>query len=155
MILYRLTLERYADSAFSGEGPRRVGSRWTPPGYPAVYTASSIALAVLEILVHTDASVMPTHRVIRVTVPDTVNTTVIDPAELPDDWRQTPAPPALRTIGKTWLDAGETAILEVPSAIVPQESNYVLNPLHADFKRLSIGKADPFALDTRLLDREQ
>ena len=97
---------------------------------------------------------MPIHRVIRVSVPDAVNTTVIDPADLPDGWRQTPPPPVLQSIGKTWLDAGETAILEVPSAIVPQESNYVLNPLHADFKRLSIGKADPFALDMRLLDRE-
>lgn len=154
LIIYRLTLAKYVDSAFSGEGARRVGGRWTPAGYPAVYTASSIALTVLETLVHTDASVIPPHRVIAVDVPDTAPITVIDLAELPSEWRHMPAPVALQAIGRSWLDASETAILKVPSVIVPQESNYIVNPLQADFKRLSIGKADPFEIDVRLLDSQ-
>jgi len=151
MILYRLTLAKYADAAFSGEGSRRVGGRWTPPGYPAVYTGSSIALSVLEALVHVDSSIMPEHLVIRVDVPDALNITSIHIEDLRADWRTTPAPAELRNIGRDWLDADETALLKIPSVVVPQEFNVVLNPLHADFKKLRMGEPDSFSIDTRLL----
>lgn len=152
MILYRLTLAKYVDTALSGEGSRRVGGRWTPPGFPAVYTASSIALTVLETLVHVDSSVMPKHLVIRVDVPDTIQITEVQAEDLPNDWRSTPAPAALQGIGQTWLGAGETLLLQVPSVVVPQEFNFVLNPLHAEFQQLTISPPDPFTIDARLLD---
>lgn len=151
MKLYRLTLTRYADTAFSGEGARRVGSRWTPPGYPAVYTSSSIALTVLETLVHTDSSVMPTHQVISVAVPSKLAITAIELNQLPEEWRATPSPETLQTIGREWLDSANTVILQVPSVIVSLESNYVLNPLHKDFKKLIISPPKSFIIDTRLL----
>ena len=150
MIVFRLTLAKYVDTAFSGEGARRVGSRWTPVGYPAVYTASSVALAVLETLVHADLSVMPSHRVIKVVVPDNLAMTSTDDNQLPVDWRETPAPAPLQAIGKAWLDAGETAVLKIPSIIVPHEFNYVLNPTHPDFKELSISTDKAFDIDPRL-----
>ncbi len=152
MILYRLTLAKYVDSAFSGEGSRRVGGRWTPPGFPAVYTASSIALTVLETLVHVDSAVMPKHLVIRVDVPDDIRITEIRTEDLPNDWRTTPAPAALQEIGRAWLDASDTLLLQVPSVVVPQEFNVVLNPLHADFQQLAINPPDPFTIDARLLE---
>ncbi|MCH9674306.1 MAG: RES family NAD+ phosphorylase [Gammaproteobacteria bacterium] len=152
MILYRLTLAKYVDNAFSGEGSRRVGGRWTPAGYPAVYTARSIALTVLETLVHVDSAIMPKHLVIRVDVPESTNITSFTTRELPNDWRETPAPTALQQIGRDWLDAGESALLQIPSVVVPQENNVIINPLHPDFKKLTIGQPDSFSIDARLLE---
>ena len=151
MILYRLTLAKYVDAAFSGEGARRVGGRWTPAGFPAVYTASSIALTVLETLVHVDSSIMPKHLVIRVDVADDINVTSFTANDLPENWRETPAPAALQQIGRDWLEAGETALLQIPSVVVPQENNVIINPFHADFQKLKIGKPDSFSIDARLL----
>ena len=150
MRIYRLTASRYVDTAFSGEGTRRVGGRWTPIGYCAVHTAGSIALAVLETLVHVDASVMPAHRVIAVDVPEDIPVTTVAVGELPDDWRRTPAPAMLRELGKAWLDAGETVLMQVRSVIVPDEPHYLVNPVHADFSRLVIHPPARFEIDRRL-----
>lgn len=151
MVVYRLSLAKYVDSAFSGEGSHRVGSRWTPPGYAAVYTSCSIALAVLETLVHVDASIMPKHRVIRVDVPDDVSMTSISIDDLPSKWRATPAPDQLQQIGRDWLDDGKMALLKLPSVVVPQENNVIINTAHSDFKRFRIGQPDRFLIDSRLL----
>ena len=150
MRIYRLTASRYVATAFSGEGTRRVGGRWTPVGYPVAHTSISIALAVLETLVHVDPSVMPAHRVIAVDIPEAIPVTATSIADLPDDWRRTPPPSRLRELGKAWLDAGETALLRVPSVIVPEEPNYLINPRHADFLRLVIHPPAPFEIDRRL-----
>ena len=150
MRVYRLTLPRYADTAFSGEGARRVGGRWTPVGRPAVHTSATASLAVLETLVHTLVSSMPSQRVIAVDVPDALPVAIVDTASLLDDWRRVPPPPALQDIGRAWLDGGRTAILQAPSAIVPSEFNYLLNPRHADFERLRIHEPEPFEIDKRL-----
>ncbi|MFK7956808.1 MAG: RES family NAD+ phosphorylase [Lysobacterales bacterium] len=151
MIVYRLTLAKYVDSAFSGEGSRRVGGRWTPPGYRAVYASSSIALAVLETLVHADAAVMPKHFVFPVTVPDAISIQVISAAQLPDGWQSTPGPEALQTLGQAWLESADACVLKVPSSLVPQESNFVLNPVHKDFQQLQRGKPESFVINPRLL----
>ena len=150
MRIWRLTASRYVDTAFSGEGTRRVGGRWTPAGYSAVHAASSIALAVLETLVHVDPSVMPAHRVIAIDVAQAMPVTTIAVADLPSDWRRTPPPSVLRELGKAWLDAGETALMRVPSVIVPEEPNYLVNPRHANFLRLAIHPPAPFEFDRRL-----
>jgi len=150
MRIYRLTASRYVATAFSGEGTRRVGGRWVPVGYPVVHASSSIALAVLETLVHVDPSVMPAHRVIAVDIPEAMPVTATLVPDLPDDWRRTPPPSRLREFGKAWLEAGETALMRVPSVIVPEESNYLINPRHADFSRLAIHPSAPFEIDRRL-----
>ena len=147
MRIYRLTLATYAETALSGEGTMRVGGRWSPMGRPAVYASESIALAVLETLVHAPPAVAPVHRVIVVDVPDSVAVTTVEAAILPDGWRGSPAPAVLQATGRAWLDARETAILKVPSAIVPPESNFPLNPLHSDFQRLVPHPPAPFEID--------
>lgn len=75
----------------------------------------------------------------------------LDAADLPPDWRRTPLAPGLQEIGKGWLEAASTAVLQVPSAIVPIECNYLLNPLHPDFRQVRIHDAEPFEIDRRLL----
>ena len=127
-----------------------MGGRWTPPGYRVVYTAGSIALAVLETLVHAPLPTTPSHFAITIDVPDSMPISTIEPDTLPDEWRGTPAPSSLQKIGESWLQSFETAILRVPSAIVPQESNYILNPLHAAFSQLVVHEPDPFEIDGRL-----
>jgi RES domain-containing protein len=70
--------------------------------------------------------------------------------DLPRDWRRTPAPAALADRGTAWLSAARTAVLAVPSAVVPPETNYILNPAHPDFRRIVVGRAESFGLDPRL-----
>ena len=151
MRVYRLTLPRYADTAFTGEGARRVGGRWTPTGRPVVHTSGSVSLAVLETLAHTAVNSMPSQRVIAVDVPGALPVEAVDAADLPDDWRRTPAPASLQNIGRAWLGADRAAILRVPSVIVPLECNYLLNPRHPDFERLRVHAPEPFRIDKRLL----
>ncbi len=150
MRVYRLTLPRYANTAFSGEGARRVGGRWTPAGRPVVHTSATVSLAVLETLVHTTVNSIPSQRVIAVDVPDALPVDAVDAARLPDDWRRVPPPRVLQDVGRAWLDGGRTAILRAPSAIVPLEFNYLLNPRHADFGLLGIHEPEPFTIDKRL-----
>ena len=90
MRVYRLTLPGYVNTAFSGEGALRVGGRWTPAGYRTVHTADSIALALLETLVHAPSPVTPIHRAITVEVPDALAITTIEPCGLPAEWRNMP-----------------------------------------------------------------
>ena len=147
---WRIVKSKYVASAFDGEGARRFGGRWNDKGTPMVYTASSQALAVLEMLVHLEASDLLKHyRLIPVTFDDALVST-LDPKTLPTNWKRRPTPPAVRTIGEAWVSSGRSLILRVPSVIVPTESNYLINILHPDFARLSIGKPQAFRFDPRL-----
>jgi RES domain-containing protein len=117
-----------------------------------VYTSSSAALAALEILVHTASDLLPRTRYVAIPadIPDDVPLEQFAVTDLPADWQTTPAPPTLRTMGMKWLQAGQTAVLRVPSVIVPFEWNYLLNPLHPDFGRIRIGTPQAYQFDARL-----
>lgn len=148
--VWRLCKRRYAASAFDGEGARRAGGRWNPPGVAVIYASETISLAALEALVHTDPDDAPEDMVIiPVDIPDDVAMTELTPRVLPKDWRRTPAPPRLQQLGADWIRTGATAVLSVPSVLVPQERNYVFNPAHPDFARLKRGTPQPFVLDPR------
>ena len=113
--------------------------------------SESLALAVLEVLVHLqDTSVLPAYSTIRVTF-DEALVTAVDPSSLPKNWRQSPPPTATQAIGDAWIDAASSAILEVPSAVVEREHNYLMNPAHRDFNLVATGPAVPYELDSRLL----
>jgi RES domain-containing protein len=119
---------------------------------PAVYTAAHLSLAVLEILVHVPAEEdLPADLVaISADVPDDLAVERVRVDELPPDWRRTPAPPALADRGSAWLIAARTAVLAVPSAVIPVESNYILNPAHPDFRRIVVHRPERLDLDPRL-----
>ena len=139
---------------FDGEGARRHGSRWTPRGRPAVYASATLSLAALDRFVHTDPDLeAPDLVAIAIDVPTIVRMHTIDLNDLPSDWREYPAPDALARIGESWLRESTTAVLAVPSAVIPHERNYVLNPAHRDFARLAIGPSEPFSFDPRLWKR--
>lgn len=73
-----------------------------------------------------------------------------DPATLPSDWRESPAPASLQLIGNEWISRGSSVVLSVPSAVVDTENNYLINPTHKNFKKLVIGKMEMFKIDARL-----
>lgn len=137
--------------AFDGEGARLTGGRWNRKGTPAVYTSSTLALAALETLVHMEPDeAFESYIAIPADLAPGVQVTHLAPADLPRGWRDHPAPPELIDLGMRWIGRGETAVLAVPSAVIPQELNYLLNPRHPAFKRIRVGKAEPFSFDPRL-----
>lgn len=137
---WRLVDAALAACAFDGEGARRYGGRWNSPGTAVAYASATLSLAVLEILTHLPhPRLLDGYVSIRVEFDDAWIETVV-PHRLPSKWRAFPAPPALREIGDDWVAAGRSAVLRVPSALVPQESHYVLNPRHPDFARVRVGR---------------
>jgi RES domain-containing protein len=116
-----------------------------------VYLSETVALALLEILVHVDGSLLPNYVTIPVTFQESMVSTV-DRATLPDDWRSYPGPFKLRRIGDDWAASRASCLLKVPSVVVPDESNYLLNPEHPDFQSMVIGDAVDLKIDLRLLN---
>ena len=148
---FRIVRTVHAEDAFNGEGARLQGGRWNAPGHAVVYTAESIALATLELLVNlTDSKNVKQYSVIECLFPEGVFEHV-DRSLLPDDWFTYPPPAMLQQIGNQWLIERASAVLAVPSAIIPTELNYLLNPEHPDFRSVEIGVPRPFRLDLRLL----
>lgn len=151
MRVWRISKRRYANTAFSGEGTKLVGGRWTPKGVRAVYTSSSLALAALELLVHLAKEDMGTVFVaISADIPDKLLIHTIAVDQLSENWRDTPAPAVLSAIGREWLQASQTAVLCVPSAVIAVERNFLLNPEHSDFERIKINQPEEFSFDSRL-----
>lgn len=152
--IWRICKAEHAAAAFSGEGAVLYPGRWHHAGTPVVYCSESRALAALEQLVNLDRNRLPPNFVcFGVEVPPGVGVARLSIADMPSDWRAQPAPVALRDIGTRWIEAEETAVLCVPSAVVPAEHNFLLNPRHVDFDELVIGAPESFDFDERLLAR--
>jgi len=151
--VWRLTKTRHAAQALSGEGARLYGGRWTGLGVRVVYTSGSLSLATLEILVHlqSDRS-LPSYSSITIDIPSGLIETV-DEQQLPDHWREFPAPAELRIIGEDWLRTLRSTVMKVPSAITPHEYNFLINPSHPGFRDLVIGDPAPYPLDRRFRPR--
>lgn len=147
---WRIVKVRHAATAFDGEGARRYGGRWNSTGTRLVYTSGTRALAALETLVHLNPPIVLQYVAIPVAF-DAALVETIPPSALPADWTEAPPPPSTRRTGDLWVTQARSAVLEVPSVIIPGEPNYLLNPAHADFKRIRIGGAEPFSFDPRLL----
>jgi RES domain-containing protein len=149
--LWRISKRKYADTAFNGEGARRFGGRWNSRGQGMVYTSGTLSLAALEVFVHMEVEDVQTMlAMIRVDVPIEVQISYLDMALLPADWRTIPAPSVLATMGNQWFQAMETAILAVPSVVIPVEYNYLINPLHPDFTKFELHSPQAFEFDPRL-----
>lgn len=149
MVVWRLA--RLAHAKLDGEGARLAGGRWNSRGRSAVYTSSRLSLAALELLVHTDVPLVPPDLVaFEIDVPDAIAVEMVEIAALPKDWRL-PGHPSCRSIGDTWLAEERTAVLRVPSAVVPEEWNYLINPGHRASKSIQVIGRRKFAFDSRLL----
>lgn len=147
---WRIVPENRAYDAFVGEGARRFGGRWNSPGIAIVYGSQHQSLAALELLVHFNPITPNRFKVFQFQFPDSLveNMAV---RNLPKDWRQEPPPPSAQYFGNVWARELRSAVLAIPSIIIPDELNYLLNPRHPDFKKITIGKAEDFSFDARLL----
>jgi len=133
---------------FDGEGARIAGGRWNLPGLQLVYTAQSESLAILELLVHlTERQIPVNHVCVPAEVPDNLIQPLPDQA-LPPDWRMDSA--ATAQIGSRWIRGGTSAVLRVPSIVVPREWNYLISPIHPASSTIEVRDHLPIEFDPRL-----
>jgi RES domain-containing protein len=150
-IAWRIVKKRHADSAFRGEGARQYGGRWNSPGIPIAYASETRALCLLEVLAGLGSiRHLQSYVLIPATFDDSLILSVVQ-ERLRADWRQSPPPPSTQQIGDEWASLEQSAILRVPSVIVPDEHNYLLNPVHPDFQHIRIGSPEEITIDSRLL----
>ena len=151
---WRITKTDDARKAFSGDGARLYGGRWNSKGIAAVYTAATRSLAMLEILVH-----MKNTQQVGTLIPYMLFSALFDERlvqeiqarSLPADWDIEPPTDSTRSVGDAWVSAASSAVLSVPSVIVPEERNYILNPNHSQFNDITFGPPVPCKFDPRLL----
>ena len=149
MIVYRITSGIYATD-ISGEGARLAGGRWNTIGNKVLYSAQHISLSILEILVKADKFTTPDdYTIVSIEVPEDKNYSLIELSNLKLHWQQ--KIPYTQWIGDQFIKNNESLVLKVPSAIVHQENNYLINPLHKDFKKVRIIHTELLNLDKRLL----
>lgn len=150
MILYRIAKCNYAGD-LSGTGARLYGGRWNSIGQAMVYMAASPSLAVLEVLVHLPPSIFPANFCISEFDIPSDSTLTADDASLPNDWQDISPPVALKRLGDAFLKQNKYLLMKVPSVIVPQEFNYLFNPLHPDADKAKLVSKKPFSFDERLV----
>lgn len=149
MEAWRITRARKPADAFSGEGARLFGGRWNSSGIRLIYSAGSRSLAILEVLAHLMRSAPLNNYVLyRVECDDSLVQILSDP---PRGWDAEPPTVASQSVGDAWVLSATRPVLSVPSAIVPQERNFVLNPAHSEFSRIVIGRPVAYRIDPRLL----
>ena len=124
---WRIVKEKHAATAFSGKGAADSGGRWNSRGVPVVYTSNTKSLAALETLVHLNPPVPFKYVAIRIQFDDAL-VEIVRAKALPPDWQTEPPPPSTKAMGDAWARAARSAVLALPSVIIPGELNYLLNP---------------------------
>jgi RES domain-containing protein len=146
--VYRIAKREYA-SDLSGIGASLYPGRWNKRGYPVIYTGESTEIALLEIVVHTPPQLVPDLNLVALQIPED-SIAELDLKSLPENWSKSPPPSVLSEIGNNWLESRESVALKVPSSIVPDAFNYLLNCQHPDFNLVHILSNKPFNFDPRL-----
>jgi RES domain-containing protein len=150
MRLWRICRARYAAQAYSGEGARLFGGRWNSKGLHVIYASTSLALAAVETFVNLEPKLLPDDLVsIQAELADIVATERLEAKALPAHWYKARGE-ALRHFGDEWIRAQRTVALYVPSAAIRSDWNVLLNPAHADFRKLKAQKPQPFEFDLRM-----
>jgi RES domain-containing protein len=139
-----------------GKGAKATGGRWNNVGVPILYTSSSIALAVLETVVHLGAGIFPMNRyIVAIDIPDAEFDArlVVRGVDLPAAWNSNPASFKSKDFGSNWIGTKAELVLEVPSVIVPDESNYLINPLHKDAGKITAKNRGQYTYDPRAIPK--
>ncbi|MBC7838056.1 MAG: RES family NAD+ phosphorylase [Nitrospiraceae bacterium] len=151
MRVWRIILKLHLSQAFDGEGARQFGGRWNRLGTRVVYASATLSLAALEFFVNLDRDTEPDQLVaISADTPDDMRIEYIGVSDLPKNWRSYPVTEELQDLGTAWVASASTAMLVVPSAVIPEERNYLLSPAHPDFKRFRLNKPEAFHFDPRM-----
>ncbi|MEO6539874.1 MAG: RES family NAD+ phosphorylase [Ferruginibacter sp.] len=148
MTVYRITNSLFKDD-ISGTGAKLKGARWNMPGSSMLYTAQTISLSVLELLVHIGLQdIQKFYHLLAISIPEDAPSTEINITKLKKDWLEDEDYTAF--MGTQFLKTNTNLILKVPSAIITEEYNFLINPYHPDFKKAKIKKSNPFIFDQRL-----
>ncbi len=150
MQVYRIAKDVYIRD-LSGIGAKTVGGRWNFKGIAILYTSSSASLSMLECLAHFPPAFAPKDMAMAtINIPEN-SILELNVSDMPDNWRGVPSPRQLKEMAYQWIKTQEFLILKVPSIIVPNESNYIVNPFHPDFSKVTLKEVSPFSFDTRVL----
>lgn len=151
MRVWRIIPKLHLSQAFDGEGARRFGGRWNGLGTRVVYASATLSLAAIEFFVNLDRDTEPDQLVaVSADIPDDTRIGYIEVSDLPKNWRSYPVPEELQDLGTAWVASASAAVLVIPSAVIPEERNYLLNPAHPDFKRFRLNKPEAFHFDPRM-----
>ncbi len=146
--VWQIVKEKYAATAFDGEGAKISGGRWNHDGVSMVYTSSTLSLAALELFVNLDS---PAHmRLVSIPAYIPEEDIILHTTALPEGWNTYPASNISKDIGTDWVEQRTSAVLQVPSVIIPSEFNYLLNPNHQNFKKITTGTPSVFSFDPRM-----
>jgi RES domain-containing protein len=151
--LYRIVHKRYQDDPFSGKGGLYNKSRWASKGQLVGYASDHLATATLEKLAGVQRADLMAEMVYAKAEIDDAYTTVLSPEQLPKGWDAIPAPDATRRVGDAWLNEQTSVVLRIPSVVLPESWNFVINAAHPDISNLRVGTVAPLLLDNRVLAR--
>jgi RES domain-containing protein len=147
MMLFRFSPVQFSND-ITGEGARQRGGRWNSAGLPVVYTSTTISLSLLELLIYNATyEELQNNYLMKIEVPELLEATMTQ-INVKQQWQKDIG--YSRFIGDSFLIAKKSLLLKVPSAIIPEESNILINPFHPDSKKIKIVKASPFQFDSRL-----
>ena len=147
MIVYRITLAIHADALVASGNP----ARWNSKDVKVIYTSSSRSLACLENVVHRNSrGINGLFKTMVIEIPANLKIELITSNKLPANWHEFQSIPITQKLGDNWIATGKSAVLRVPSVIISEEYNFLLNPLHKDFNRIKFLYNEQFEFDTRL-----
>lgn len=152
-LVWRLTPPEF-HTELDGEGARLFGGRWNSPGLRALYTSSHLSLSVLETYVNIPLLLrtsLPVYQAVRISIPDNANTARISPAQFAELLTTSDPVAASRSIGDDWITRRDNLVLQVPSVLVPEETNLIINPEHPAAGDVRIVSARAFQFDPRLV----
>ncbi len=152
MIVYRLTKKKYATD-LSGKGAELFGGRWNLVGIPALYTSANRALSILELLAHTPKHIIPpSFELLEIEIPEKYDSSIIKITDLPDNWNALQTTELTQEIGRVEFEINDNLGIIVPSVIIEQESNIILNPRNKHFNKIKIIESVEIKLDERLMN---
>jgi RES domain-containing protein len=153
MIIFRLAIEQYKDD-LTGTGARLFGGRWNFVGIPVLYTTENISLSALEILVRADKNLIPPdYMLLKIDLPDNMTVNNISKSKLKKGWKDDLE--YTQFMGSEFIKTNSAPALKVPSAIIEEEHNFILNPNHPEFKKIKIRSFSKFRFDKRLFKTDE
>ena len=151
MIVYRLSKKKYSNS-LSGKGAAKSGNRWNSKGTEIIYSAESRALAMAEVAVHLTLATLPSDYVmVEIDIPDDIQIKVLEQKDIPEYWNNHPPNASTQKIGDEFIEALDFCVLKVPSAVVAGDYNFLINPYHKHFKKITIAAVSDFLFDRRII----
>lgn len=151
MIVYRLCKSKYSHD-LTGSGAEKTGGRWNNKGVPMIYTSESRALCVAEIALHTPLGILPfDYEIVSIDLPGDMTVYRIKENELPANWLAMPHASQARKLGDFIIKQNKFLVIKAPSAVVPGDYSYLINPDHKDSYKIKILRVEEFNFEKRLV----